>query len=156
MMRGLWNLLHKLAQAARGFLKINLKRKQLIISTISAIALIKIGLKILSFKSFQKLFKVLFLNTGKGYNGANAVHEIVWAINVTCKFLPVKLTCLERSLAAKILLRPDTGFKLHVGVQHGRESKLLAHAWLEKDQVVFDLSEGADEKKYKSIWVWTP
>jgi hypothetical protein len=132
-----------------------LGKAYLLLKAALTIVLVKLGLKILSFKSFQKLFNALFLKTRLKASPRD-FHVILWAVKVASRHLPGGGTCLQRALAAKFMLRPDTGFRLHVGVKHGNGQELLAHAWLVKDNLTYDLTEGEEKIDYRTLWVWEP
>jgi hypothetical protein len=140
---------------SRNWLK-KTRRAYLILSALFAVTFVKLGLKLLSFRSFQKLFKFIFLNFFLSISGSPTASEAQGAVKASCRFLPIKATCLERALAAKLLLRPRTEIRLHVGVRHGPQQELLAHAWLVQGDMTFDLTDGLGGIGYETLWVWEP
>ena len=62
-----------------------------------------------------------------------SLERIIWAVEAAAKRIP-RATCLTQAIAASMLLR-RFGYhaQLCLGVAHGEDGSLRAHAWLERE-----------------------
>lgn len=114
---------------------------------------IKVGLTILPFHTFRRLFH-RFSRTSKQVNPDPAeIDEVVYAINTAANVLPLELLCLPRALAAKYLLRKVPALSLEIGIEVNKNKDFEAHAWVEKDGNVI-IGDWSDSVFYQRLWVW--
>lgn len=60
------------------------------------------------------------------------INKIIWAVNVSSKYMPGKVKCLARALTTEFLMN-RLGYypELRIGIAKGETGKLEAHAWIE-------------------------
>ena len=101
--------------------------------TFVLLGLIRLGLRLLPFATLQKL---LSSNNRKTFSfwrrRDRSIKELIWAINVSSKYMPGGVKCLARALTTEVLMKLN-GYapELRIGVAQGKAGKLEAHAWIE-------------------------
>jgi hypothetical protein len=115
--------------------------------------LVKIGLTVLPFSVFRKLFhRFSSSSESKEFSGAQ-IAESVWAVDTAANILPMELLCLPRALAAKYLLKKVPSITLEIGIEVNPRKGFEAHAWVEKNGQVI-IGDWSDSVSYQRLWVW--
>lgn len=117
------------------------------------LVLIKIGLAILPFSTFRKLFHWISKSETKKDVGQQAISEVVWAVNTAANVIPLELVCLPRALATKYLLRKVPALSLEIGIELNPDKAFEAHAWIEKGGEII-IGDWSDSVSYQRLWVW--
>lgn len=126
----------------------------LVLKTFIVLGLVRSGLLLLPFSKLQKLLitisqLLLKLSRRKKINiiGLTSlplesekksktdefqIKNIIWAVNVSSKYMPGKVKCLARALTTEFLMN-CLGYypELRIGIAKGETEKLEAHAWIE-------------------------
>lgn len=114
--------------------------------------LIKLGLHLIPFEQFRKIFKWFAESSQKKSLKTENVATVCWAVSSAAFHLPFSLLCLPQALAAKYLLRHERDLKVHIGVLINEKGDLEAHAWVEcKHEVVLGY---IPDKNFQPIWIW--
>lgn len=114
---------------------------------------VKVGLKIVPFNRFRKIFARFNRVRKVGFYPAQYVDDTAWAVRTAAHVLPLALTCLPQALTVKYLLRRDPDMPLHIGVERSDPGGFRAHAWVEKEGRII-IGNWPDEETYQPIWVW--
>ncbi|MBE9461155.1 lasso peptide biosynthesis B2 protein [Dyadobacter subterraneus] len=115
--------------------------------------LIKIGLAILPFSTFRKVFHWMSKSDAKPDLNSKEISEVVWAVNTAANIIPLELLCLPRALAAKYLLRKVPSLSLEIGVEVNHAKPFEAHAWIQKgDEII--IGDWSNSVSYQRLWVW--
>jgi hypothetical protein len=124
-------------------MRMNGFRRALIAETVLWLALARLALLILPFRSIARWLgdltppgKAVQLLEIRSVSGGEAqlAREIGWAVNRMASNVPFKAVCLHQAIAAKIMLRRrGVPSALHFGVAPGNApgQGLRAHAWLD-------------------------
>lgn len=115
--------------------------------------LIKIGLSVLPFSTFRKLFHWLTKYDSVTETSQKYIQETVWAVDSAADHLPIELLCLPRALAAKYLLRRVPALTLEIGIEINPSKSFEAHAWVEKNGSVI-IGDWSGSVSYQRLWVW--
>ncbi|MDJ0649131.1 MAG: lasso peptide biosynthesis B2 protein [Xenococcaceae cyanobacterium MO_188.B19] len=112
----------------------------LVLRTSILLGLVRLGLWLLPFANLQKFLATLsqLLSPSKRSGDSEnktinfKVKKIIWAVNVSSKYMPGKVKCLARALTTELLMNLR-GYEpeLRIGVAKGETGKLQAHAWVE-------------------------
>ncbi len=132
-----------------------MKARQWVILTkaLVVLLLIKIGLKVLSFRRFKKLFSRATNHRSNITHRKEYIQDVAWAVRAVAHALPISLACLPQALAVKYLLRHETDLPLNIGVQQSARAGFEAHAWVERaGQIV--IGAWPEGKTYRPLWVW--
>ena len=132
----------------REFSHLSMADKLLISQTIAVMVLIRLGLKLLSFQQFRKLYGKLLAVTKSTTTSDTLIARRVWAIQKVSGTLSA--VCLPQALVLTYFLRKDNGIELIVGVQ--KKQAFEAHAWVEKSGRIL-IGESPDNS-FKPLWVW--
>jgi len=131
--------------------RLSYRRKLVWLKAAFVLSYIGIGLRILPFALFRRVFHYIAGNPGTGTPTAETVEEVVWAVRSAAYRLPMTLLCLPQSLAVKYLLRKAAGVAVYIGVDKDPGKGYLFHAWVEwQGQTVI----GELPLKYQPLWVW--
>ena len=105
----------------------------LVATTFMLLGLVRLGLWLLPFATLQKLLShsdriipLLFRKRDR------SVNDLIWAVNVSSKYMPGGVKCLARALTTEVLMKFN-GYvpELRIGVAQSEAGKLEAHAWIE-------------------------
>lgn len=132
----------------RLFVYLPLADKLLVLQTMAVVAAVRIGLKLLSFQQFRKVYAILITTKKSVTTPDKSIDRKVWAIQKVSGTLSA--VCLPQALALTYFLRKDKGVELIVGVQ--KKEAFEAHAWVEKSGKV--LIGELPDSSFKQIWVW--
>lgn len=103
-----------------------------------AVAAVRLGLSVLSFGTFRRVFRVQPPRAPRGdMRPADSTDEttraVVRAVTRAGRMVP-RSTCLVQAVAARTLLtRRQQPAELRIGVARSDAGRLEAHAWLERD-----------------------
>jgi hypothetical protein len=127
-------------------LKLKSSEKIIIMKALFLLWIVRIMLSLLPFKSIEQIIKKFTVISNS--NGSQfSIEKLTWSINVMSSYTP-KATCLNRALAAKILLSQyHHPSDVKIGVSRN-EGEFEAHAWLESNN---KLILGQSEKNYIPI-----
>jgi hypothetical protein len=113
------------------FFRLNWAAKQLFLYTFLLLIGIRLGLRFLNFAQLQRLTDRL----GSMYHPNPSQYTltgIVWAVNLSTKFMPGGAKCLARALTTQILMQQQSYIgEICIGVAKGDRGNLEAHAWVE-------------------------
>lgn len=112
------------------------KDRNLLINTFILLGLIKLGLWLLPFQTLRQILGSISQPNAK--LDQTSLSKIIWAVNVSTRYMPSGAKCLARALACQVLMtRRGYSPELRIGVAKSDEGKLEAHAWVESQgQVV--------------------
>ena len=125
--------------------------KWLLLQAIAVILLIKLGLKLLSFKSFKTVYAHWIANPSAKNYPTSYIKQLVWSVGVVSSALPMSILCLPQALAVKFFLRGDDGFVLKIGVANPVQ-QFSAHAWIEKEGKI--VIGDVPNVSYVPLWDW--
>lgn len=120
--------------------------------TFVLLGLVRLGLRLVPFATLQKLLSfcdrksLLFLRKGN-----RSINELIWAIEVSSKYMPGGVKCLARALTTEVLMKLN-GYapELRIGVAQGEAGKLEAHAWIENQGKVL-IGQLHDLERFKVL-----
>jgi Transglutaminase-like superfamily len=124
--------------------------RALLLGTWFVLISIRFGLRVLSFRRLMRLLHqpaaALPISTPakKSYQAPTlaqlpgrqgqrvSVERIIWAVEVSSRYMPGGVKCLARALTTQLLMRRQ-GYvpKLQIGVAKAQDGQLEAHAWVE-------------------------
>jgi hypothetical protein len=114
---------------------------------------IKLGLAMLPFATFRKVFHYLTKSSHKKELSQAEIARTVWAVDTAANLLPFNLLCLPRALATKYLLRKLPAVTLEIGIEVNPAKQFEAHAWVEKNGTII-IGNWPETVSYQRIWVW--
>lgn len=116
------------------FIKLDAAKRRLLVKTIFVVALVRLGLWFLSFKTLRSIVARFEEAHGRFSTQApESLDRLTWALKIAGAFVPAA-TCLTQALAAKLVLCRN-GYRpiLRIGATKDESGNFLAHAWLEHD-----------------------
>jgi hypothetical protein len=132
---------------------LSFNEKVIFLKSAVCLLLIKIGLTILPFAAFRKIFYRI-TNTKNVQDVSHQQIELtVWAVDTAANLLPFELLCLPRALATKYLLRKVPFLTLEIGIKINPEKHFEAHAWIEKNGTVI-IGQWPESVSYHRLWAW--
>src|SRR5690348_8231704 len=92
---------------------------------------VRVGLWLLPFHVIRQLVAKVAMKPASRQAGRSvAIHRDVWAVTVTCRYVPAA-TCLTQALVTKVLLgRHGHDATVRIGVARFGGGRLQAHAWV--------------------------
>lgn len=113
------------------FLRLPAAEKRLLLSSLIALAAIRVALWTLNFQRVQKIADAIS-RPRSTRAGAPAPDRIAWAVAAASRAVPQGANCLLRALATGAILR-RYGYpsELKIGVMKSEAGNFQAHAWLE-------------------------
>lgn len=117
----------------RKFLNLDFSDRLLLVVTFTLLAVIRLGLWLLPFSTWHRLWFCVMPEQLKLQPAEKAsVGKAIWAVSVASHYMPGGVKCLARALVTQILLH-WLGYPadLHIGVAKGEAGQLEAHAWVE-------------------------
>jgi Transglutaminase-like superfamily len=136
----------------RRLLALNPTERRLLVEAALLLAVIRLGLKLLPFRTFWGLFNRA-ARAPVGSPKANFLPDrIAWAVTVAGpRVLGVRL-CLSQALAVQLLLR-RRGYhaRLHLGVARGDLGQVQAHAWVESNGRVVIGGSASELERYTPL-----
>lgn len=115
------------------FLWLSNSDRQLLLNTFILLGLVRLGLWLLSFQRLRQLLTKIGRSSPPYQEGKQIqLSKIVWAVNLSSRYLPGEVKCLARALTTQVIMISH-GFspQLRIGVAKGETGKLEAHAWIE-------------------------
>jgi Transglutaminase-like superfamily len=111
-------------------LRLTSKDGNLLINTFILLGLVKLGLWLLPFQTLRRILGNISQPNPK--LNQTSLSRIIWAVNVSTRYMPSGAKCLARALTCQILMT-QRGYspELRIGVAKSEEGKLEAHAWVE-------------------------
>ena len=117
----------------RKFLDLSRQDQYLLAESVLLLGAIKVGLSVLPFRTIRRFVTSHSRAIGAASRAEPSVKRVVWALEVVTAYLPLFKNCLNRALAAHVLLgRRGYDPKLRIGVLRN-EDRLEAHAWIESE-----------------------
>jgi hypothetical protein len=130
-------------------------KRQLLISTFALLALVKLGLSIMSFKTLHRfMLKISYSQLKNQMPEQISLENIIWALNMSTHYIPGGAKCLARALTCRVFMsRYNYTSQLYIGVAKGEDEGLKAHAWIESQGqvVVGNLPDLCEFKKLVSF-----
>nr|WP_295930378.1 lasso peptide biosynthesis B2 protein [uncultured Dyadobacter sp.] len=114
---------------------------------------IKIGLTVLPFSMFRKIFHWFTATSEVTEVPQVKIDRLVWAVDTAANLLPFELLCLPRALAVKYLLRKAPSMTLEIGIEVNPAKHFEAHAWIEQNGNIV-IGQWPDTVFYQRLWVW--
>jgi Transglutaminase-like superfamily len=112
--------------------------RDLLASTFLLLGAMRLGLRILPFQILLRIIHRIshprYQRFSEGAIGVDkmAISRIVWAVEVSTRYMPGGAKCLARALTTKVLLnRQGYTPNLRIGVTKAANGTLEAHAWIE-------------------------
>jgi Transglutaminase-like superfamily len=112
--------------------------RHVLLRTFLLLGSIRVGLWLLSFQTLQKLLaRVSQPSISNARPERISIGKIIWAVNLSSRYMPGQVKCLARALTTQVLMR-QSGYtcELRIGVAKGGSGKLEAHAWIEHQGIV--------------------
>lgn len=134
------------------FARLERLQRRLVWRTILAVALVRMGLWLLPFKTLCTILGAIEKrNDSRGrHRPPETLERLVWALKIAGRTVPAA-TCLTQALAAKVVLRKN-GYRpiLRIGAIKSKRGKFLAHAWLEHEGSIV-IGDLGDLSRYASF-----
>jgi hypothetical protein len=127
--------------------------KLIFIKASTCLLLIKVGLMLLPFSLFRKIFHRATNSRSVSEMSKDEIDQVVWAVDTAANLLPFELLCLPRALATKYLLRKVPSLTLEIGVEINPAKSFEAHAWVERNGNII-IGDWPQTVSYKRLWVW--
>jgi Transglutaminase-like superfamily len=109
---------------------INTKERHLLINSFILLALVKLGLLLLSFQTLRLLLANISQPNPKLEQ--TPLSKIIWTVNASTNYMPGGAKCLARALTCQVLMkRRGYSPELRIGVAKNETGTLEAHAWVE-------------------------
>lgn len=133
------------------FLQLATTDKLLILKSFFLVLAIRILLWLVPVKLLQSLFTWnLEENGDMSASDWAKIISIVRSVKAVSRFVP-RATCLTQALAASLLIRRSgQRSNLKIGVAKDDKSRLIAHAWLEKDGRII-LGKHPDQGRFVAL-----
>ncbi|MBW4612041.1 MAG: lasso peptide biosynthesis B2 protein [Desmonostoc vinosum HA7617-LM4] len=123
-------------------LHLNNSDRHLLINTFMLLGLVKLGLWLLPFQTLRQV--IANFNQPNPKLDQTSLSKIIWAVNVSTRYIPSGAMCLARALTCQVLMsRRSYSPELCIGVAKTDKGKLEAHAWVESQGqiIVGDLTD---------------
>ena len=119
----------------RSFLRLPLSDQCLLVEAALLLAFVRLGLRVLSFRTLWRLVTRLSARAAGSPGAASCqADRITWAVRVTSPYVLGVRPCLAQALTAQFLLgRRGLPALLRVGVTRVGRGPVQAHAWMETD-----------------------
>lgn len=130
------------------FMALSLADQWLVLETGGALLVMKMGLKLLSFQQFKRVYSALVSSKKNKSCSAYYINRRVWAITKASSLLSV--SCLPQALALTYFMRNDNEIDLMVGVR--KSPTFEAHAWVEKNGKI--LIGELPDATFQPLWTW--
>ena len=132
------------------YFQLSISKQLLLIESVQIMILIRIGLRLLPYKTMNRLLKRFDREIGLNQKtNNNRQDDIIWAISKTGEKLYGENTCLPLALAGQLHLNLH-GFpaRTQLGVTKTDEGMIIAHAWVECNGEVLIGGPEHEIKKY--------
>lgn len=119
-----------------GFLAIPFGDKARILTAITLLIVVRVGVFVVSFDRFRRLLLAPMAPLSRIVPGSPGLTRVVWAVEVADRHLPGHRTCLMRSLTTEALLRLyalTDDIDHRIGVDKTADGEFEAHSWIESD-----------------------
>ncbi len=125
----------------------------LLLSTFFCLTKVRLGLQLLSFRAIhQKLIKPYRASYPYPFSPLPSVNKVVWAVNVSSRYMPGRVKCLARALTTQMVAsRLGYGLDLHIGVTKASHGQLEAHAWVVYQGAVV-IGDLPDIHRFVPLW----
>jgi len=117
----------------RKFLSLTNIERQLFIKAFLLLALVRLGMWLLPFKTLRRLLAIISQGNLVGLpQYSPTTDQIVEAVNRSSCYLPGNPKCLARALTTQTLMSQYCySAELRIGVAKGEQGQFEAHAWVE-------------------------
>ncbi|MCG5062165.1 MAG: lasso peptide biosynthesis B2 protein [Limnoraphis sp. WC205] len=107
--------------------------RQLLLVAYLWLGLVRFMMWLLPFKTWRKLVTQISQATSNPQRVSQVcVSKIVWAVNLSSRYMPGGVKCLARALTMQILMgQYGYSSELRIGVAKEKEGQFVAHAWVE-------------------------
>ena len=134
----------------RKFLLLPGRERLLLVQATFLLVVIRVGLSLVPFRMLRRLLVRLARadKTSKAPRQSD-IDRVIWALKAAGRTFPLAGTCLTEALAGYALLgRKGYSTDLRIGVTRDAEGRFLAHAWLEKGDLIVIGQIGAEHERY--------
>jgi hypothetical protein len=120
-------------QRLRKFFKLGAGDRLFLLATFALLGTVRLGLCLLPFRTLLKLIETYSsLPFDRQTLAQGSMHRVLWAVELSSRYMPGGVKCLARALTTKVWLNwygyPST---LRIGVAKSTQGTLEAHAWVE-------------------------
>ncbi|BAZ43121.1 hypothetical protein NIES4102_01170 [Chondrocystis sp. NIES-4102] len=114
------------------------------------LALVRLGLWRVTFSNLRR-FLLSIQTKYHFFYRCNSIEKLIWAVNVSSRYMPGNVKCLARALTTEVLLScNDYAANLKIGVAKENTGKLEAHAWVESQGRVL-IGDLTDLDRYRIL-----
>ena len=145
------NFVQKTSRLAKKYQVMSLTTQSYLWRAAVAVAVIKMGLKIMPYPVFKQWYDKWSATTSQKTFSNQDLKKAAWAIGVVSARWPWQATCLPQALTFKYLHRHDPRLQLQIGVNKNASGELQAHAWVEKEKQILI---GNTPETFQPIWEW--
>jgi hypothetical protein len=115
------------------FMRLSVRDRLLLLESLAALSAFKLGLWLLPFPTVRRFIRK-HAQAKRVQADRATIRRVVWALNVISLYLPIFKNCLNRALAAQLLLgRRGQPADLRIGVARFEGGEFKAHAWVESE-----------------------
>ncbi len=141
-------------QRLRKFFRLSLADQLFLLRVALLLGLVRLGLSLLPFPTLRRLLGRFARPACAQPADETALLRVTTAVEITSRRVQGRITCLTRALVTHmLLLRRGYPAELRIGVAHGADGKLEAHAWVEyAGRVIMGLQE--DMGRYVLLPSW--
>jgi hypothetical protein len=130
------------------FLAISASDKLLLLRCVSVVAVVRLGLSLLSYRTLVRWLPKSRDTAPKGYD---ELRRVGWGVRNASRIIP-GASCLTQALAAQFLLaRSGHQSRIRIGVAKDVDGRFLAHAWLISDGRLVIGGKSAELRRYRSL-----
>ena len=141
---------------SRKFLSFTSRERQLLLGTFFLLGLVRLGLWLLPFQTLRQILASISQTNPVGEQKycPPTTDEIVWAVNLSSRYMPGGAKCLARALTTQVLMsRHSYSPQLRIGVAKGDGGQLEAHAWVESQGEIV-IGHLRDLSRFTPLAVW--
>ena len=105
----------------------------LLLKTMLLVALVTLGLRVVSFHNLRRLLAALSHRNGSSPSSQRPAARVVWAVKIAGRYVPAA-SCLPQALTTQTMLkRRGYPAQIHIGLARSEAGMLEAHAWVESE-----------------------
>ena len=132
------------------FLLLPGRERLLLVQAAFLLVVIRIGLSLVPFRTLRRLLaRLARADKNSKAPRQSDIDRVIWALKAAGRTFPPAGTCLTEALAGYVLLgRRGYSTDLRIGVTRDAGGRFLAHAWLEKGDLIVIGQIGAEHERY--------
>jgi hypothetical protein len=141
-------------QRLRKFFRLSLADQFFLGQVAFLLGTVRLGLSLLPFRTLRRFLRRFARLAPKQPADHTALLKVTTAVEITSRPLNDRITCLTRALVTyMLLLRRGYAVDLRIGVAHGADGRLEAHAWVEYNgQVIMGRQENMGRYVLLPAW----